>query len=321
MQTELGARSEHAVRLFGAFRNQIVDQNGRVRFCAVEHQRRLFLHLQRRVNSGHDSLARRFFVPRRPIDLPREKQSGNLFRFQRALEFRGIDRIVLNRVPRPHHLGAIEPGDRLEDRQLHINRQRSAHAVHVDLVRVQALGLQEKLVRQFVGKLDDLVFNRGTITRPRRMNLSAVHRRTMHVLANDAMRLFGGERDIARHLRIVMRNPPRSEAERSGIHISRLPLEARPVNRASVEPRRRPGLEPASAQAKLLERFAQQNRRRFSRTPRRILLLTAVNQPVKKSPGSDDDRIRRNAPPVAQQDAANAVLSSRFSVLSKVRIN
>src|SRR5208282_2736723 len=112
-------------------------------------------------------------------------------------------------------------------------------------------------------------------------------------------------------LRVVMRHAPGAKAERSGIQIARLLLEARPVNRAPVETRRRPGLEPASAQAKLLERFAQQNRRRFSRTSRRILLLAAVNQPVKKSPGSDDDRISRNAPPIAQQDAANAVLSSR----------
>src|SRR5260370_906247 len=50
--------------------------------------------------SVYDPLARRFFVPRRPIDLPGKKQSRNLFRFQRAIRFRGIDRVVLNRVPR-----------------------------------------------------------------------------------------------------------------------------------------------------------------------------------------------------------------------------
>src|SRR6202140_3870288 len=29
-----------------------------------------------------------------------------------------------------------------------------------------------------------------------------------------------------------------------------------------------------------------------------------MNQPVKKSPSSDDDRVRRNAPPIAKQNAA-----------------
>src|SRR5208283_3512993 len=153
--------------------------------------------------------------------------------------------------------------------------------------------------------------------RTRCMNLPAVHGRTMHVLANDAMRLFGGKGDVARHLRVVMRNPPGAEAERSRIQIARLLLEPLPINRASVEPRRRPGFEPASAQAKLLERFAQQHRCRFSRTSGGILLLSAVNQPVKKSPSSDDDRIRRNAPPIAQQDAADTVVSRQSLVVSR----
>src|ERR1035437_9843461 len=62
VQTEFRPRSEHAVRLVGPFRKQVVNKNGRVRFRAVEHQRRLFLHFQRRVDSGHDSLAGCFFV-------------------------------------------------------------------------------------------------------------------------------------------------------------------------------------------------------------------------------------------------------------------
>src|SRR5208337_4428393 len=129
-------------------------------------------------------------------------------------------------------------------------------------------------------------------------------------------RLFRGKGDVAGHLRVVMRNAPGTKTERSGIQIARLPLEARPVNGAPVETRRRPGLEPASAQPKLLQRFAQQNRRRLSRTSRRILLFAAVDQPVEKSPGGDDDRTSRDAPPIAQQNTANAVASCQLPVLS-----
>src|SRR6266851_5084310 len=106
-------------------------------------------------------------------------------------------------------------------------------------------------------------------------------------------------------MRVVMRHASGAKTERSRIQIARLPLKARPVNRAPVKPRRRSRLKPASPQLQLLKRFAQQNRRRFSRTSRRILLLPAMNQPVKKSPSSDDDRIRRNAPPIAKQHTAN----------------
>src|SRR5208282_3434979 len=130
----------------------------------------------------------------------------------------------------------------------------------------------------------------------------------MHVLANDAMRLSRCEGDVAGHLRVVMGNAPGAKAEWSRIQIAGLPLEAHPINRAPVEPRRRPGLEPASAQPKLLQRFTQQNRRRFSRPSRRILLLPAMNQPVQESTSSNDDRISRNAATIAKQDAAEAVV-------------
>src|ERR1700674_2873465 len=140
----------------------------------------------------------------------------------------------------------------------------------------------------------------------------------MDVLTNDAMRLFRSERDVARHLRVVMRNAPGAKTERSRIQIARLPLKPRPVNRPPVKTRRRSRLKPSSPQPQLLKRFAQQNRRRFSRTSRRILLLPTMNQPIKKSPSSNDDRIRRNAPPIAQQHTADAVLSSQFPVLSAI---
>src|SRR5260370_23772371 len=139
---------------------------------------------------------------------------------------RWIDRVVVNGETKPNHLGEFETRYGIDDRQLHNKRQRSAHTVDIYLVRVQALGFQKELVRQFVGELDDLVFNRRTIPRPRRLNLPAVHRRAMHVLANDAMRLFGGERDVARHLRVVMGNAPGAKAEWSRVQVARLPLEA-----------------------------------------------------------------------------------------------
>src|ERR1700686_1866682 len=143
----------------------------------------------------------------------------------------------------------------------------------------------------------------------------------MHVLANDAMRLFRSKRDVTRHLRVVMSDAPSAKTERSRTQIARLTLKARPANSSPAKPRRRSRLKPASPQPKLLERFSKQNRRRFSRTSRRILLLATMNQPVKKSPSSNDDRISRNTPPIAKQDTVDAVLSSQFSVLSSFGCN
>src|SRR5208282_5721445 len=96
-------------------------------------------------------------------------------------------------------------------------------------------------------------------------------------------------RDVTRNLRIMMGHAPGAEAEWCRVSIARLKNKARPVDRASVKPRRRACLQPASAQAKLFERLAKQNCVWFAGASGRILLLAAVNQAVEKCARGDDD--------------------------------
>src|ERR1700677_2527704 len=130
----------------------------------------------------------------------------------------------------------------------------------------------------------------------------------MDVLTNDAMRLFGRKSDVARHLRVVMRNTAGAKAERSGIQITRLPLKAGPVDGAAIETWRRSSLQTAPAQPELLERFAEENCGGLTGPSRRILLLPAMNQAIEKSSSRDDNRVRRDATAVAKKNAANAVV-------------
>ena len=257
-----------------------------------------------------------------PLIWPAQKQSGNLAGFERALQFRGIDGVVLNRVSGTQHLRVFEPRDRLQNLKLHLDRKRRAHAVDVNLVRVQSLRLKEELVHLLVGKLHDLVFDRRTVSRTDRLDLPAVHGRAVHVLADDAMRLCRGPGDVARHLRVVMRNALGAKAERRRIDVARLLGKARPVDAASVEARRSSGLEPASAQAELLQSLAQQNGVGFARTSRRVLLLAAVNQAVEKCSGRDDDGRRADRAAVAQANAENAaaVCGGRACSASDIRL-
>src|ERR1035438_1448473 len=127
-------------------------------------------------------------------------------------------------------------------------------------------------MRKLIGELDDLVFNRRTIARAGRLNLPAIHGRAMDVLADNAVRFFGSESDVARHLRVVMRHALGAKTERSGIGISGLKFEARPVDGASVKAGRGSGFQAASAKAEFLESFAEQDGCRLSRAPRWILL-------------------------------------------------
>src|SRR5207253_1758853 len=135
----------------------------------------------------------------------------------------------------------------------------------------------KQLVHFLVGKLDDLVFDGRAIPRPNRLNLPAVHRRAMHVLADDAVSLGRGPGDVAGNLGVVMRHAPGTKTEWCGIRIARLHPKARPVDGASIKSWRSAGLQPAAAQAELLQRFAQQHRVRLAGAACGILLLTAMD--------------------------------------------
>ena len=135
--------------------------------------------------------------------------------------------------------------------ELHLDGQRGAHAVDVDLVGVEALGLEEELVMRLVGKLDDLVFDGRAVARADGLDLAGVHGRAMHVFADDAKRLRRGVGDVAADL-AAGAILPGAEAEGRGIGVAGLLLEARPVDGAAVEARRRSGLQAAVAQAEAL---------------------------------------------------------------------
>jgi len=74
----------------------------------------------------------------------------------------------------------------------------------------------------------------------------------MHVFADDALRFRRGPGDVARDLRIMMRDTLGAEAERSGIGIAGLKLELRPVDGAAIEAWRCAGFQSSAAQAELL---------------------------------------------------------------------
>ena len=143
----------------------------------------------------------------------------------------------------------------------------------------------------------------------------------MHVFANDAVRFFGREGDVAGDLRVVMRDPLGAEAEGRGIGVSGLHLEALPVDGAAIEARRRAGLEAAAAQAEVLQSFAQEHGGWFPGAAGGILLLAAVDQAIEESAGGDDDGLGADGAAVAESDALDgsqdAVASGQSPVVSK----
>src|SRR5205807_4545949 len=125
----------------------------------------------------HDTLARRLLVSGRSIDLPGEEQVLDRFRFQPRRELSGRIIIVLDGIARPGHLRPLEARDRAEELELYGDGQGSGEPVHVQLVRVESLRLEEHLVALGIGELEDLVFDGGTVTRAASTDRPAVERR------------------------------------------------------------------------------------------------------------------------------------------------
>src|ERR1035437_9869991 len=117
----------------------------------------------------------------------------------------------------------------------------------------------------------------------------------------------------------MVRHAPGAEAEGRGVVVAGLYFKFRPVDTAPVETRRSAGLQAAAAQAERLQRFAQQYRIGLAAAPRGILLLAAVDEPVQKCSGSDDDGLRGDGASIAQLYAKNScqwpVISCQFRVV------
>src|SRR5208337_126248 len=109
-----------------------------------------------------------------------------------------------------------------------------------------------------------------------------------------------------------MRHALGAEAERRRIGVARLKLEPRPVDAAAIKAWRRAGLETATAQAEPLEGFPKKHGWRLAGTACRILLFAAMNEPVEKCAGGDDDSGSAESSAIAQADAGG---TSAFAVV------
>ena len=304
VEAELGAGGEHAVGLAGSLADEVVDEDGGVGFAAVEGERRLAFDGEGGVDAGHESLAGGFLVAAGAVDLSGEVEAADFAGFEGALELGGVDGVVLDGVAGAEHLGRFEAGDGGEDGELDVDGERGAHAVEVDLVGVEALGFEKELVGVLVGKLDDLVFDGGAVARADGVDLAAVHGRAMDVVADDAMGFGRGVGDVAGHLRLG--DAPGAEAERRGIGVAGLGLEAGEVDGAAVEARRGAGLEAAVAEAESFEAFAEEDGGGFAAASGGIGLLAAVDESVEEGSGGDDDGAGADGASVAQPQAQDA---------------
>ena len=100
-----------------------------------------------------------------------------------------------------------------------------------------------------IGEADDLVLDRRAVPGARRLDLSRIHRGPVQVGPDDVVNGRIGVRDVA--IELVLGDPIGEERERHRVGIAGLRLQPLEIDGASVEPRRRAGLEPPELEAEL----------------------------------------------------------------------
>src|SRR5688572_22948016 len=199
-QPVFGAAGEHAIRLAGAARDQVVDQHADVTLVPLRYERLERACAADGIDAGDEALRRGFFVARGAVDLPGEEQAAQRLCFERTCEIARIEEIVLDGVAGPRDVRAFEPLDGAHELELHVVRQAGRDAVGIHLVGVQALGFDENLVRGLVRESDYLVLDAGTVARAHAFDLAGEHGRAIGGRTDDLVRAFGGRGEVARQL-------------------------------------------------------------------------------------------------------------------------
>src|SRR5450756_926903 len=93
--------------------------------------------------------------------------------------------VIFDRIAGSDHADALEARYRGQESQLNLFRQRRRDAVGVNRGVVETFRLQEDLVPVAIAEPDDLVLDRRAIAWSGALDLPRIHRRAVHIGAND----------------------------------------------------------------------------------------------------------------------------------------
>ena len=160
----------------GFFRNQIINQNTNISIRTLQDHLIPSKHLHRRINTGHQSLCRRFLVSRTAIKLTAAEQTTDFLEFQRWFQLRSRNTIIFYRISITDNLRMFKSRHRMIHLILNILRKRTGHTSHIHFICIKPLRLQKNLMSVFIGKLDNLILNRRTISWPCSLNNTRINR-------------------------------------------------------------------------------------------------------------------------------------------------
>src|SRR6185436_3546461 len=117
-------------------------------------------------------------------------------------------------------------------------------------------GLDEDLMRGLVREAMNFVLDRRAVARTDAFDHAGEHRRAIAAGANDLVRALVGRGDVATNLARMIAAPAEVREHRRRL-VARLRGESGVVDRATVDARRRAGLEPADAEGQSAQPLGQ----------------------------------------------------------------
>jgi hypothetical protein len=174
--------------------------------------------------------------------------------------------------------------------------------IHVELVRLAPLGLDEDLVRGLVGKAHHLVLDRRAVARADAADPSRVERRSMEVRPDQLVGRVGGHCQMARNL--IQHQRIGEVRERPRVLVAQMPQHAGEIDRVAMNARRRAGLEPDHAKPKIRQALGYPSGRLLSDSAAAVGRIAHVEKAVQERAGRDDDGVRLDLTPVREHDGA-----------------
>ena len=156
----------------------------------------------RRIDAANQPLRRRFLIAGGAVELPCAEQTRNILEFQRQFQLCCINAVIFNGIGKARNLAMLQTGNRAVHSNLHILRQRGAHALNIHLLGIFSFGLYEKLMAFLIRKAHHLILDGRTIARACSLNHTAEHRRAVEVIPNNLMCFFVGIGQPAKNLRL-----------------------------------------------------------------------------------------------------------------------
>ena len=311
-QTVFAARGHHAVGLVGAARHQVVDERAYIGLAAPQHEGRPALYLQRGVHAGHEALHGGLLIAARAVELPRAVEAGDLFRLQRGQQLQRVHAVVFDGVGRAGDLRALQPGYGMQHLHLHLLRHGAGKALDIELLRVQAHGLDEELVALLFGEGHHLGLDARAVARPCAGDAARIERRAVEVRADDVVRALVGVGEVA--ARAVHGRVRGGVGEALRLGVALLQLHAREVHAAGVHARRGARFEAPQRKPHLRQPPGEGDAGRQPVRPGVRLRLAGEGAAAQVGARADDGRAAAPARAVARHDRLHRAVRPQFHV-------